>query len=211
MSWDPLDRPHKDGACGRLIDRYEVRIADDFDDPVPTGAEGEILIRPREAYTMMTGYFRNPQATADVWRNLWYHTGDIGFVDDENYLHFIGRKKDSIRRRGKNISAFEVEEVLNTHPAILESAVIGVPSELTEDEVKAIVVLREGESLTPEALIEWAGGNMPKYAVPRYVEIVEVLPKSSTGKVQKVELRGDWKSTATYDAESGTYLKGTRS
>src|SRR5690606_31206652 len=113
---------------------------------------------------------------------------------DDGYLYFVGRKKDSIRRRGKNISAFEVEEVLNKHPAILESAVIGVPSELTEDEVKAVVVLRPGTEATHQEILAWAADKMPKYSVPRYLEITQELPKSSTGKVQKAELRAAWKN-----------------
>ncbi|MFC7397881.1 AMP-binding protein [Chelatococcus sp. GCM10030263] len=205
-SWDPLDVPHRDGACGKITDRYEVRIADDFDEAVPTGTIGEILIRPKEPYTMMTRYFRNPEATAEVFKNLWYHTGDLGHRDGDGYLYFIGRKKDSIRRRGKNISAFEVEEILNKHPAILESAVIGVPSEFTEDEVKAVIVLRPDRSADPVEIIAWAMDNMPKYYVPRYVEITVELPKSSTGKVQKVELRERWRNASTFDGEAGTII-----
>ena len=127
VSWANLDAPHIDDTAGRPCEHFEMRIGDDHDEALPVGVGGEILVRPKRAYTMMTAYYKNPEATAETWHNLWHHTGDLGYMDEAGYLHFLGQKKDSIRRRGENISAFEVEEVLDSHPEVVESAVIGVP------------------------------------------------------------------------------------
>src|SRR5690606_4390324 len=139
------------GSCG-LINReaFEVCIVDELDDPVPYGQRGEILVRPRDPYSMMSGYLNRPDATAEVYRNLWFHSGDTGAIDADGYLFFYDRKKDALRRRGENISSYEVERIINAHPSVLESAVIAVPSGLVDDEVKAVVVLKEGAQLAYE-------------------------------------------------------------
>jgi carnitine-CoA ligase len=207
-TWDVLGQPHHDGGCGKPCDHHEVRIVNDLDEPLPVGVTGEIVVRPRDPYTSMTGYYGNEQATAEAFRNLWFHTGDLGYLDEAGFLHFVGRMKDSIRRRGKNISAYEVEEVLDQHPAVRESAVIAVPSDLTEDEVKAVITLRPGAAADPAELVEWARSKLPRYSVPRYVEVTDELPKSPTGKVQKVQLRADWCNRQTFDADTASYLTG---
>ena len=207
VCWDHLDAPHIDDTAGRPCEHFEMRIGDDHDEALPVGVGGEILVRPRRAYTMMTSYYKNPEATAETWRNLWHHTGDVGYMDEAGYLHFLGRKKDSIRRRGENISAFEVEEVLDSHPAVVESAVFGVPSEYTEEEVKTVLALRVSDDCTPAEIVSWAKGKLPRYALPRYVEFVDELPHTDTGKVQKTTLREQWRTAVTFDIEKNVYLE----
>src|SRR5262249_40217321 len=150
-----LYEPRRPGCCGKPIEDYEVRIVDDDDLPLGPRQTGEIVMRPREPYTMMSGYYKMPEATLEAFRNLWFHTGDHGYFDEEGFLYYVGRKKDAIRRRGENISAFEIESVVNGHPAVLESAAIAVPSELGEDEVKIVVALKPGAAVSPEELIHF--------------------------------------------------------
>jgi crotonobetaine/carnitine-CoA ligase len=204
--WGEQGVEQREGTCGIACSHYDVQVVDDYDRPVPAGELGEIVTRPRYAYGMMTRYFEEPDATVEVLRNFWYHSGDLGSLDEDGYLTFAGRKRDAIRRRGKNISAFEVEEVLDTHPDVVESAVIGVPSEHTEEEVKALLVVHDGRAIDPVAFVGWAREQLPRYAVPRYVEVVPEFPKTHTGKVQKRVLREAWRSAGTYDAESGTWV-----
>lgn len=206
VCWANLDVPHIDDTSGRPCEHFEMRIGDKHDEAVPIGTSGEILVRPKRAFTMMTGYYRNPAATAETRHNLWHHTGDLGFFDEAGYLHFVGRKKDAIRRRGENISAFEVEEVLNRHPQVVESAVIGVPSEYTEEDVKAILALQSPGICTPKSIVDWAKGKLPRYALPRYVEFVDALPHTDTDKIQKTVLREHWKTPDTFDIEKNGYL-----
>jgi crotonobetaine/carnitine-CoA ligase len=206
ICWANLDEPHIDDTYGLPCEHFELCIGDELDELQPAGVSGEILIRPKRPFTMMTAYYRNAPATARALRNLWHHTGDRGYLDDDGYLHFVGRMKDSIRRRGENISAFEVEEVLDQHHDVVESAVFGVPSEYTEEEVKAVIVLRTECQHAPADLVNWATGRLPRYALPRYVEFVADLPHTDTDKVQKDELRTNWRNTNTYDAETGAYI-----
>ena len=173
--------------CDRVVLGYAE--VDDRDAPLPPGQVGEIVYRSHEPYTMMLGYYRNPDATLEARRNLGFHSGDLGSLDEDGYLHFVDRKKDSMRRRGENISSYEVEKVVNDHPAVLESAAVGVPAELGEDEVTIVVVLRPGEALRPEALVAWCEPRLPYFMVPRYVEFVDALPKTPNEKVQKYRLR----------------------
>jgi crotonobetaine/carnitine-CoA ligase len=197
---------HRSGSCGRPnAGAFEVRIADDDDEDVLAGEIGEILVRPVRPWAMMTGYWRKPEATAEAFRNLWFHTGDFGRFDADGYVYFVDRKKDAIRRRGENISSFEVEVAVNAHPAILESAAIAVPSELTEDDVKVCVVLQEGAALDHAEFIAFLDGRLPYFMVPRYVEVLEALPKTPNEKVRKVELRRmgrDGITDSTWDREA---------
>ncbi len=199
----PLDRP-KVGACGKVIAGFDLRIVDDRDDPLPADRPGEIVYRSHEPYTMMLGYHKNPQATVEAWRNMWFHSGDLGYLDEEGYLHFVDRKKDSLRRRGENISSYEVEKVVNGHPAVLESAAVGVPSELGEDEVKIVVVLKPGEALSPVELIAYCEPRMAYFMVPRYVQFLDTLPKTPNEKVQKYKLR-DSSLEGVWDREKAGY------
>ena len=205
--WPDLTRAHIDNTYGRPCEHYEICIGNELDEPQPVGVSGEILVRPKEPYTMMSCYYQDPAATIEAWRNLWYHSGDFGYLDEEGFLHFIGRKKDSIRRRGEFISAYEVEEVLDKHPHILESAVFGVPSEYTEEEVKAVIVLQHEGTVTPADIIEWARSRLPRYALPRFVEFANDLPITETGKLQKTGLKENWRNERTFDLEADTYLQ----
>jgi crotonobetaine/carnitine-CoA ligase len=203
-----LYEPRRPGCCGQPIDDYEVRIVDDDDLPLPPREVGEIVMRPREPYTMMSGYYKMPEATLEAFRNLWFHTGDHGYFDEDGFLYYVGRKKDAIRRRGENISAFEIETIVNQHPAVLESAAIAVPSELGEDEVKIVVVLKEGEQLLPEALIRFCEERLAYFMIPRYVEIKEALPKNPSQRIEKYKLRAEGITPATWDREqAGVKLK----
>jgi crotonobetaine/carnitine-CoA ligase len=150
---------------------------------------------------MMTEYYQMPDKTLETYRNLWFHTGDYAKKDEDGYFYFVDRKKDAIRRRGENISSFEVEKVINTHPGILESAVFAVPSELGEDEVKANIVLKPGEKLLPEDLIRFCNERMAYFAVPRYLEFVDELPKTPTNRIEKYRLRQLGITENTWDRE----------
>ena len=201
-----FDERRVPGSCGRVTPEFDVRIADDSGDELPAGEAGEILVRPRLAHTMFEGYFAMPEATAQAFAGLWFHSGDLGRLDADGNLYFIGRKKDSIRRRGENISAFEVEEGVNAHAAVLESAAYAVPSDLTEDDLKVSVVLRAGQQLTHADLIRFCADTMPRFQVPRYVEIVAELPKTPTGKVSKALLRSAPFTSSTWDTELADFL-----
>jgi carnitine-CoA ligase len=198
------------GCAGHLLTEwFEVRIVDpDTDVTLPPGQIGEIAIRPKVPGGFMAGYFRMPEKTLEAWRNLWFHTGDAGRLDDLGRLHFVDRLKDCIRRRGENISSFEIEQVLNAHPAVAESAVVGIrlPGAGGEDEVKAYVVSAPGATLDPVALLDWCTPRMPHFAVPRFVEVVTELAKTPTGKLQKTSLRQAGITGATWDRESVGYV-----
>jgi carnitine-CoA ligase len=185
----PTETPGRPGMCGILHEDWECIIADDNDRPLPDGEIGEALIRPRRPFIMQLGYWRNPAATVETWRNLWFHTGDYLRRDSTEWFEFIDRKKDAIRRFGENISSFEVETVLLGHTAIAEAAVYAVPADLEEDEVMASVVLEPGKDVTAPELLEYCTENLPYFAVPRYIRITPSLPKTQTAKVQKQELR----------------------
>jgi crotonobetaine/carnitine-CoA ligase len=187
-----------------------VRIVDDADFEVPRGQVGEIVVRGKEPWIMCQGYYKMPEATLAAWRNLWFHTGDRGYMDQENYLYFVDRKKDAIRRRGENISSFEVEQIILKHPSVLDVAAFPITSEHSEDEVMVSIVLREGGTLSEMQLIEFCNRNMPYFMVPRYVEIVNALPKTMTEKVEKYKLRAsaETRLSAIWDREkAGIVIK----
>lgn len=195
----PDDR--RPGSCGKIRDIYEIKLVDDSDEEVPVGEPGEIVFRPKEPYTMMLGYYNMPDKTLECYQNLWFHTGDLAKKDADGYFYFVDRKKDSLRRRGENISSFEVERAINSHPSILESAAVAVKSELAEDEVKICVVMRSGMTVTPEDLTRFAADRMPYFAVPRYIEFMDALPKTPTERVQKYQLRQAGITANTWDRE----------
>ncbi len=204
-----LEDPLEPGCCGRVLDDwFDVRVVDPAtDDELPVGEVGEIVVRPTKPSCFMTGYFRMADKTVEAWRNLWFHTGDAGRFDDKGQLFFVDRIKDCIRRRGENISSYEVEQVLNAHPAVAESAVVAVASSIPggEDEVKACIVLRDGMTVRPEEILDFCQARMPHYAVPRYVQFFTDLPKTSTGKFQKEGLRRQ-QVTDTWDREAVGYV-----
>jgi crotonobetaine/carnitine-CoA ligase len=199
----PFDEETKPASCGIALPHFEVRIVDDNDNECPRGTKGEIIVRGMVPFNQMAGYYNNPQATLEVWLNLWYHTGDFGTQDDEGYFYFVDRKKDAIRRRGENISSYEVEEVVNSHPDVLESAAIAVRDQvMTEDEVKIFVILREDRTLDAKDLTLFCKDRMAYFMVPRFVEFVDELPKTPNQKVQKFALRERGNTEKTWDREA---------
>lgn len=196
---DPMGPPNSSGRVGQ---DFDVRIFDENDNELPVGTPGEIVCRPKRPNIMFQGYWNRPEATVKAWRNLWFHTGDLGKLDDDGYLYFVDRKKDYIRRRGENISTYEMEAVFRQHPAILDVAVHAVLSPMGEDEVKVTAQIVPGADLTEEELCRWSIERVPYFAVPLYVEFREELPRSATGKVLKEELRSDGKTATTWDREA---------
>jgi len=150
----------------------------------------------------MDGYHDMPQATVDAWRNQWLHTGDAMRCEADGQYVFVDRTKDAMRRRGENVSSFEVEREIMEHPAVLDAAVVAVPSDATEDDILACVVLRAGAELTPEALLVFLDGRLPYFMVPRYVDLMDDLPKTPTAKVRKQALRERGVTPATYDRQA---------
>lgn len=203
-----LYEPRRPGCCGKPVDDYQVQIVDDDDLPLDPRQPGEIVMRPREPYTMMSGYYKMPEATLEAFRNLWFHTGDLGYFDEDGFLYYVGRKKDAIRRRGENISAFEIESVINQHPAVLESAAVAAPSELGEDDVKVVVVLKPDAQLAHEEVIRFCEPRMAYFMIPRYVEFRDALPKNPSQRIEKYKLRADGINDATWDRDkAGVKLK----
>ncbi|TMK50003.1 MAG: ATP-dependent acyl-CoA ligase [Actinobacteria bacterium] len=194
-----LSEERKPGTIGKPSPFYDLRLVDDDDQEVARGEVGEIVIRPREPYGMYLGYWRKPDATIEAWRNLWHHTGDQGRMDDDGFITFVDRKKDAIRRRGENVSSVEVEIAIQRHPKIAEVAVHAVPSEISEDDIKACIVVIEEP--TPEELFAFFKQNLPYFAVPRYVEIVPELPRNATLRVMKHLLRARGITPETWDFE----------
>jgi carnitine-CoA ligase len=201
MSPYGVDRPP--GAAGLAVSEwFDVRLADtETDDDVEPGQVGELQLRPKEPWTISSGYWGMPEATAEARQNLWFHTGDGLRRDEHGWYYFVDRLKDTLRRRGENISSQEVEGPLLQHPDVVECAVVGAPAdeEAGEDEVKVFVVVREGAAVAPSDLVEWAAERMPSFLVPRYVEFIEALPMTPSGKVQKVRLRQRGNTGATWD------------
>ena len=190
-----------------LSDFFEVMIADpETDTEVAVDAIGEILVRPKKPFCFNLGYFKMPDKTVEAWRNLWFHTGDAGKIDAEGRLFFVDRINDRIRRRGENISSYELEQALNQHPEVAESAVIGLKVEGAggEDEVKAVVAIL-GSQPDPVAFLDWCTPRMPRHAVPRYIEFVSELDKTASGKVRKQAMRDAGVTDSTWDRESIGY------
>jgi len=178
------------GSVGTPLGFVEAEIVDDHDQPVPPGTPGELLVRPRQAYTMFLEYYRKPEKTVESWQNLWFHTGDLMKRDADGYYYFLDRKKDVIRRRGENLAPYDVETVLNQHPAVFESVVVGVPAEIGEEDVKAFVQLRPGGTVAAEELFRFAADRLPFFMVPRYLEFIEEIPKTANQKAQRYLLKG---------------------
>lgn len=196
------------GQCGYLREDFELRLVDENDMDVAPGEVGEALVRSKESWSTTAGYVNMPEATVKSWRNMWFHTGDLLRQAENGQYIFCDRNNDAIRRKGENISSFEVERELETHPAIAESAAIKAPSNHSDDEVKACITLHPGETLDLPALVTHLQGRMPAFMVPRYYEIFEALPKTPTEKIQKAELRKDCLNPQTWDREAGKYLSG---
>ena len=191
------------GVMGWLRPGFQARVADADDAELPVGEAGELLLRADEPYAFASGYFNMPEKTVEAWRNLWFHTGDRVLREADGAFRFVDRIKDAIRRRGENISSFEVEQVLLSHPAVAACAVYPVHSELAEDEVMAALVARDGSTIDPAELMRFCEARLPYFAVPRYVDLLDDLPRTENGKVQKYNLRERGVSAATWDRGPG--------
>jgi crotonobetaine/carnitine-CoA ligase len=189
------------GTMGKAQPGFDVRIVDKNDRDVPDGTAGELLVRHHEPYSMACGYFRNAEATVDAWRDLWFRTGDRVYRDADGVYHFLDRIKDAIRRRGENISSWEVENALSLHPDVVNAAVVGVASEITEEEVMAFVVLKEGVSPDPVQLARFLEDQLAYFAIPRFWNFVSELPMTENGKVMKHVLRAEGITDRTWDSE----------
>jgi len=189
------------GTAGRASSIYEVAVVDEEDRLLPPGTPGEIVARPRDGGWMFDGYDGDAEATIAAWRGLWFHTGDRGVLDEDGYLTFLDRMKDTVRRRGENISTWEVERVLAEHPGVAQVAAYGVASEISEEEVMVAVVPATGEDPAPEDLWEHCRGRLTSFAVPRYVRFLPQLPLTPSQRVEKYRLRGDGVTPDTHDRE----------
>lgn len=197
-SWDLVDGR----SCGRVAPGYQCRVVDEHDELVPPGVLGELVVRADKPWVQMAGYWNMPEKTVEAWRNLWFHTGD-GFICDEGgNFYFVDRRKDAIRRRGENISSMEVEADINTHPDVMESAVIAIPSEWSEDEVMAVIVRRLGSDLEASGLYDYLVPRMARFMLPRYIAFADELPKTPTEKVRKAVLRDQGVRSDTWDRDA---------
>jgi len=193
----------KPGLMGPVAEGFAARVVDDLDNEVADGLAGELIVRADEPFAFATGYFGAADKTVEAWRNLWFHTGDRVVREADGYFRFVDRLKDAIRRRGENISSFEVEQVLLGHPAVANAAVFPVRSSLAEDEVMAAVVLNPEHALAPADLIAYCAPRLPYFAVPRYLEFMAELPMTENGKVQKYKLRERGVTAHTWDGGAG--------
>jgi crotonobetaine/carnitine-CoA ligase len=193
------------GTMGPVFEGFQARVVDDDDNDVKDGQAGELLVRADAPYAFATGYFGAADKTVEAWQNLWFHTGDRVVRGPDGYFRFVDRIKDAIRRRGENISSFEVEQVLLSHPAVALAAAFPVRSTLAEDEVMVAIVLQPGPPLAPLDLVKYCEPLLPYFAVPRYVEFVTELPTTENGKVQKYRLSERGITAATWDREAAGY------
>lgn len=193
----------KVGTCGRPAPNYDIRLVDDDGVEVGPNTPGELLVRPRQPWSMLLGYYKMPEKTCEAWQDLWFHTGDYLQYDEDGYFVFLDRKKDALRRRGENISSFEIERILNSHPAIVESAAIPIPSELGEDDVMVCVVPKNPATFDVAGLAAWCASRMAGFMVPRYVRAMPALPKTPTARVEKYRLRQEGVTPDTWDGGSG--------
>jgi crotonobetaine/carnitine-CoA ligase len=192
-------------SCGRAREDYpwaELRVVNEFDEPLGPNQVGELIVRTAEPWGLNAGYYNDPEKTVEAWRNGWFHTGDAFRYDEEGWFYLVDRMKDSIRRRGENISSFEVESIAKNYPGIVEVAAIAVPAKLGEDDVMVCVETEYPEKFSPADFIKWLEPRMPKYMLPRYVEPMQALPRNtSTLRIKKYELRARGVTPQTWDRE----------
>lgn len=201
-----VDDDNPPGASGRVNPDFEVMLVDDDDGEVPVGTVGEIVCRPRRPHVMFEGYDGHHRQTVEQERNLWFHTGDLARFDHEGNLYYADRTKDAMRRRGENISSFEIEQALAGYEAVAEVAAVGVPSELGEDEVMVYVVAKPGCDLAVVPFMDFCCEQLPYFAVPRYVDVCAELPKNAVGRVLKHELRARGVRDSAWDREDAGYV-----
>ncbi|WP_377810155.1 AMP-binding protein [Azospirillum sp. A29] len=190
------------GLCGRVRPCFELRVVDGNDAELPPGTVGELIIRSHRPWALGSGYYRNPEATLAAMRNGWFHTGDAFRMEVDGRFFFVDRLKDVIRRRGENISSFELEAEIGAHPAVREAVTVAVPSSVGEDEVLAVVAPVPGASVDPAELVGFLAARVAHYMVPRYVRVVKELPKTASGKLQKHTLRAEGLTEECWDREA---------
>ncbi len=195
----------KPGSCGIVHPDYNVKVVDDNGLEVGPNTPGEVLTRPVRPYVTMQEFYRMPEKTVEFFRDLWLHTGDYLYYDNDGFFYFFDRKKDYLRRRGENISSFEVEKAISSHPAVLECAVVATKSELGEDEVLACLQLKPEQRLEALDLIKYCEDKIAYFMVPRYVRILEAMPKTATMRVEKYRLREEGITPDTWDREKAGY------
>ena len=194
----------KVGSMGKPGATFDMCVVDDHDNELPPGDVGELIYRPK-GESSLTEYYKNPEATAEKTRGGWIRSGDLAYQDQDGYFFFVDRKSDFMRRRGENISSFEVEKILNSHPHVLESAAYAIPSELGEDDVMVAIVPQPGTRPAPEALMEHCEATMAYFMIPRYVRFVEAFPKTGTERTMKYQLKADGVTPDTWDREAVGY------
>lgn len=194
----------KVGSMGKPGATFDMKVVDHDDNALPPGEIGELIYRPVHA-APLTEYYKNPQATAEKTRGGWIRSGDLAYEDEDGYFFFVDRKSDFIRRRGENISSFEVEKTINGHPEVLESAVYAMPSELGEDDVMVALVLQPGARLAPPEFVQYCEARMAYFMVPRYVRIVTAFPKTGTERTMKYQLKAEGVTSDTWDRETAGY------
>ena len=200
-----IDSPYKVGSCGMVHPDYDIRLVNDDNIEVGSNEVGEIIARPMKPYAIMLGYYKMPEQTMEAWQNLWFHTGDYAYHDEDGYYFFSDRKKDALRRRGENVSSYELEKIISSHPDVLESAVIGVESDLSEQEIMVCLAMAPGKELSYEDLMGYCEKRMAYFMVPRYVRYMETLPKNASLRVEKYKLRQDGITADTWDREKAGY------
>jgi crotonobetaine/carnitine-CoA ligase len=202
---------HDTESCGRLRPGIHARVVDEHDQEVAHDTVGELIIRADEPWTLNAGYWRNPAKTAEAWRNLWLHTGDAARQDADGNFYFVDRMKDAIRRRGENVSSLELELEVLACPGVLECAAVGLPSEYMEEDIKIVVVAQAGVQITGPELVAFLTDRVPRYMVPRYVELVDALPKTPSEKVRKNVLREAGVTATTWERPSERRLESSTS
>ena len=195
---------NKVGSMGKPGATFDMKVVDDHDRELPAGEVGELIYKPAGGASL-TEYYKNPQATAEKTRGGWIRSGDLAYKDADGYFFFVDRKSDFMRRRGENISSFEVEKIINSHPNVLESAAYAIPSELGEDDVMVAIVLQPGAQLTPEELMQHCEAHMAYFMIPRYVRLVEAFPKTGTERTMKYQLKADGVTPDTWDRDAAGY------
>lgn len=203
--WCRDDEPLREGSCGRVDgDWFEFAIVNPVTDrPVPVGETGEFVVRHKHPWTLMQGYIGMPEKTVEAWRNLWFHTGDSGYMDEAGNVFFIDRTSDRIRRRAENIASYDIEVAALKHPAVAEAAAVGTPSEFAgDDDIRLCVVPHPGMELIPRELLSHLAGLLPHFMMPRYIEHLDELPRSATHKVQRAALRRRPLGPRTWDRKA---------
>jgi crotonobetaine/carnitine-CoA ligase len=209
ITYKAVSEDGRPGTSGHVNPDFEVRIVDLPGEPVPEGMVGEIACRARSPHAMSEGYVASASGGHSLQVNPhseWFRTGDLGVLDSDGNLTFVDRVKDSLRRRGENVSSVEVEQTVMRHPAVSEAAAVGVPSDLGEDDILVVLTLRSGAVVDHAELLDFCSARMPYFCVPRYLEVVDEIPKNVIGRVRKDVLRSRGLSEAAWDREAHGYV-----